>query len=88
MTGYTPGRAAYESDCAARPNYHDGTPRKPWSSLGDVERASWEKEPTPRFIPNPFWCETCKGRGYLVADSEWDAYAVQCDDCKDRRGQP
>lgn len=39
----------------------------------------------PRTIPNPLWCETCQGRGYLVADAEWEPYAVQCDDCKDRR---
>jgi len=39
----------------------------------------------PRMIPNPLWCEACQGRGYLVADAEWEPYAVQCDDCKDRR---
>ena len=42
-------------------------------------------EKQPRMIPNPLWCETCEGRGYLVADAEWEPYAVQCDDCKDRR---
>jgi hypothetical protein len=39
----------------------------------------------PKMIPNPLWCETCHGRGYLVADAEWQPYAVQCADCKDRR---
>lgn len=39
----------------------------------------------PRMIPNPLWCERCEGRGYLVADAEWEPYAVQCGDCKDRR---
>lgn len=41
--------------------------------------------PQPRMIPNPLYCETCKGRGYLVADAEWEPYAVECADCKDRR---
>jgi excinuclease UvrABC ATPase subunit len=39
----------------------------------------------PRMIPNPLWCERCKGRGYLVADAEWEPYAVQCPACADRR---
>lgn len=39
----------------------------------------------PRMIPNPLYCETCEGRGYLVGDVEWEPYAVQCHDCKDRR---
>jgi excinuclease UvrABC ATPase subunit len=42
-------------------------------------------EKQPRMIPNPLWCETCEGRGYLVADAEWEPYAVQCGACKDRR---
>lgn len=42
-------------------------------------------EKQPRMIRNPLWCDRCEGRGYLVADAEWDAYAVQCDKCKDRR---
>lgn len=44
----TPGQLAYEADCAARPVYHDGTTRKPWGDLGDVEQWSWERNPTPR----------------------------------------
>lgn len=39
------GRAAYEASLAAVPTYHDGTPRKPWDALGDVERWSWERTP-------------------------------------------
>lgn len=39
------GRAAYEASCAAVPNYHDGTPRKTWQQLGQVERWSWERLP-------------------------------------------
>lgn len=41
--------------------------------------------PQPRMIPNPLYCETCEGRGYVVADAEWEPYAVQCPDCADRR---
>ena len=43
------------------------------------------RDQQPRMIPNPLWCETCDGRGYLVGDAEWEPYAVQCHDCKDRR---
>ena len=43
------------------------------------------RDEQPRMIPNPLWCETCDGRGYLVGDAEWEPYAVQCHDCKDRR---
>lgn len=39
----------------------------------------------PKTLPNPLYCERCDGRGYLVADAEWEPYAVQCDACKDRR---
>lgn len=39
----------------------------------------------PKMIPNPLYCEKCDGRGYLVADAEWEPYAVQCDACADRR---
>lgn len=35
------GRAAYEASVKARPNYHDGTPRKTWEQLGDFERMTW-----------------------------------------------
>jgi hypothetical protein len=41
-----------------------------------------------RFIPNPLWCAECDGRGYLVADAEWEPHAVQCQVCKDRRSVP
>lgn len=39
----------------------------------------------PKTIPNPLYCDRCEGRGYLVADAEWEPYAVQCDECKGRR---
>ena len=39
----------------------------------------------PRTIPNPLWCDKCEGRGYLMADAEWEPYAVQCGECADRR---
>lgn len=42
----------------------------------------------PKMIPNPLYCNRCEGRGYLVADAEWEPYAVQCDACKDRRPAP
>lgn len=41
-----------------------------------------------KMIPNPLYCDRCEGRGYLVADAEWEPYAVQCDACKDRRPVP
>lgn len=44
----TPGRSAYEADCAGSPLYHDGTARKTWAHLGTIERWSWERNPTPR----------------------------------------
>lgn len=37
------GQAGYEADLAKRPAYHDGTPRKPWAQLGELERSTWEK---------------------------------------------
>lgn len=39
----------------------------------------------PKMIPNPLYCERCEGRGYVVYDSEWEPYAVQCTACEDRR---
>jgi hypothetical protein len=38
-------------------------------------------------------CERCEGRGYLVADAEWEPYAVQCPTCsvsqaQNESGQP
>lgn len=41
LEGFDPGRAEYESDLARRPVYHDGTPRKTWAQLGDLERSTW-----------------------------------------------
>jgi hypothetical protein len=45
------------------------------------------REPEPRMIPNPLWCDRCEGLGYLVADAEWKPYAVQCPDCRERRAE-
>lgn len=42
-------------------------------------------EKQPRMIPNPLYCDSCEGRGYLVADAEWEPYAIQCPDCADRK---
>lgn len=39
----TAGQIAYEIDCALRPAYHDGTQRKAWAALGEVEQWSWER---------------------------------------------
>jgi hypothetical protein len=44
----TPGQEAYERDLQQRPFYHDGGQRKTWEQLGDVERWSWERNPTNR----------------------------------------
>jgi hypothetical protein len=54
----SPGQLAYEADCAAQPNYHDGQPRKTWAELRGAAKCSWERDPTPRFWPEP-------------RDSEW-----------------
>ena len=51
----------------------------------DAQKPVKRGEKQPRMIPNPLYCERCEGRGYLVADAEWDAYAVQCDECKPRQ---
>ena len=32
----------------------------------------------PKMIPNPLYCERCKGRDYVVYDAEWEPYAVEC----------
>lgn len=42
-------------------------------------------EKQPRMIPNPLWCDRCEGRGYLVADADWEPYAVQCRECANKR---
>jgi len=44
----TPGHAAYLEDCARKPTYETGEPRRSWESLEDWARWSWEREPTPR----------------------------------------
>lgn len=42
------GRNAYAEDCRRQPNYHDDMPRKAWADLGEIERESWIRNPTPR----------------------------------------
>lgn len=49
----TPGQKAYEEDCRRQPRYEDGTLRKSWSELGEVERWSWNRNPTPRTHSEP-----------------------------------
>lgn len=44
----TPGQIAFETDLAACPTYHDGTPRRSWDQLSDPIRKNWERNPTPR----------------------------------------
>ncbi len=39
--------------------------------------------PQPKTIPNPLYCDRCKGRGYVVYDSEWEPYAVRCTACEE-----
>lgn len=39
------GRADYEADVRQRPTYHDGSPRKTWGQLGEIERWSWNRAP-------------------------------------------
>lgn len=43
-----PGQIAYEEDCRRKPTYHDGTPRKSWEQLDEIEQLSWRRNPTPR----------------------------------------
>ena len=40
------GKSLYDADCKERPTYHDGTPRKRWDQLGDVEQWSWNRPKT------------------------------------------
>lgn len=41
-------REAYEEDVRRKPAYDTGHPRIGWHQLGDVERLSWIRNPTPR----------------------------------------
>jgi hypothetical protein len=43
-----PGQLAYEEDVRRKPAYDTGHPRIGWHQLGDVERLSWIRNPTPR----------------------------------------
>ena len=51
-TTITKGQAAYIEDCKRAPNYHTGEQRKKWEDLGLAERATWERNPTPREYRN------------------------------------
>jgi len=55
-------KQAYKEDCARCPTYHDGTKRKTWEQLGDIERSTWRKNPTPRTYLN-FAGRTIQGVG-------------------------
>lgn len=44
----TKGQVAYEEDLRRKPNYPDGSNRKPWRQLDSVAQQSWERNPTPR----------------------------------------
>jgi hypothetical protein len=39
----TQGQIDYEKDVKHKPNYHDGTARKKWSELREIEQYSWDK---------------------------------------------
>lgn len=43
MTAKSNGQITYEKDVERRPKYPDGSPRKKWHELGDVERWSWDR---------------------------------------------
>lgn len=49
----SPGQIAYETELAAWPLYHDGAKRRTWDRLGEIERLSWERNPTPRKFSKP-----------------------------------
>ena len=38
------GREAYEASVRVCPRYDDGSERKAWEALGEVEKWSWERE--------------------------------------------
>jgi len=44
----SPGQLAYETDVSRCPTYQDGAARRAWATLGEPERDSWERNPTPR----------------------------------------
>lgn len=45
----TPGERAYAEDCKRQPCYLGSHKlRRPWSDLADYEKATWERNPTPR----------------------------------------
>jgi hypothetical protein len=45
----TPGQIAYELDVEQQPSYGNKRPRSSWGDLSEVARASWERNPTPRY---------------------------------------
>lgn len=60
------GQLAYERDLAALPNYDDGARRPGWDQLGDVAKASWERNPTDRKLPEH--AQELVERGYSVKE--------------------
>ncbi len=92
MKDYTPTdaevEAALEAWFASPPSETDqGLARSMRAALIAARLAACHhmNEKQPKMIPNPLWCDTCEGRGYVVQDAEWDAYAVQCPKCADRK---
>jgi hypothetical protein len=64
------GQEAYAADVLAVPTYHDGTPRKDWSELGQAERESWIRNPTPRSYRTEL---TAAGEQSVIPGCERDA---------------
>jgi len=42
------GQQAYEEDVKRFPLYQDGSARKTWRQLDEIEQWSWKRNPTPR----------------------------------------
>jgi len=66
-------------------------------TLGDIRRSrmmvsmngNYPADFPVRGVPvSPNKCATCGGRGYVVHDSEWEPYAVQCPNCASKSVSP